>query len=210
MRRLVSNSFVTLDGVMQAPGGPTEDPSGGFAHGGWSVGYWDDAMGTVMDESVAEPFDLLLGRRTYEIFAAHWPRLSGDLMSDRLNGAHKYVASRTLDDAAWGPATIVRDVADEVGRLKAGDGREIQVHGSANLLQALLAHGLLDEMRVWTFPVVVGAGKRLFGSGTTPGGLTLVRSTVSTTGVVMASYRPDGPIRYGSFALDEPAAADAV
>lgn len=209
MRRIVTSAFVTLDGVMQAPGGPGEDPSGGFVHEGWSAGYWDDAMGAAMDALVAEPFDLLLGRRTYEIFAAHWPRVRGDLMSDRLNGAHKYVASRTLDRTPWGPATIVRDAAAEVARLKTGDGRDIQVHGSANLLRTLLAHGLLDELRVLTFPVVVGRGKRLFEPGAAPAGLRLVRSAVSTTGVVMATYVPDGAIRYGSFMLEEPASGDA-
>jgi len=209
MRQLVANTFVTLDGVMQAPGGPDEDRSNGFEHGGWSVNYWDDVMGQVMDASVAAPFDLLLGRRTYEIFAAHWPRAT-DPMADKLNAAHKFVASRTLRSAEWGPATIVRDVAADVARLKAQDGRELQVHGSAGLIQSLLKHDLIDEFRVWTFPVVLGAGKRLFGDGTLPRNLKVVGSAVSTTGVVMTTYRPAGAIAYGSFALDAQQAASGT
>ena len=204
MRKLVTSTFVTLDGVMQAPGGPEEDPTGGFQHGGWSVTYWDDAMGRAMGEAMAVPYDLLLGRRTYEIFAAHWPYVTDDPAAASLNAAHKYVASRTLDRAAWGPATLLRDVPAEVARLKASDGVELQVHGSADLIGTLLRHDLIDELRVWTIPLVVGGGKRLFGDGAAPGNLELVASSVSTTGVIMATYRRAGAIAYGSFALAEP------
>jgi dihydrofolate reductase len=204
MRKLVVNTFISLDGVMQAPGGPDEDPTGGFTHGGWSFNYWDDVMGQVMDAAMATPYDLLLGRRTYEIFAAHWPYSTEEPAATSLNGAHKYVASRTLEQAPWGPATLIRDVPAEVAKLKAQDGVEIQVHGSADLLQTLLKHQLVDELRVWTFPVLLGGGKRLFGDGIAPGSLKLAGSTISTTGVIIATYQPAGAIRYGSFALEEP------
>jgi dihydrofolate reductase len=208
MRKLVVNTFISLDGVMQAPGGPEEDPTGGFTHGGWSVNYWDEVMGQVMDAAMAAPCDLLLGRRTYEIFAAHWPYSTEEPAATSLNSAHKYVASRTLDRAAWGPATLIRDVPAEVAKLKAQDGVEIQVHGSSNLLQTLLKHELVDELRVWTFPVLLGGGKRLFGDGIAPGSLKLASSTVSTTGVIIATYQPAGAIQYGSFALEEPTPAE--
>jgi dihydrofolate reductase len=204
MRKLVVNTFVTLDGVMQAPGGPQEDPTGGFTHGGWSFNYWDDAMGQVMDAAMGTPYDLLLGRRTYEIFAAHWPHSTDEPAATSLNSAHKYVASRTLEHAAWGPSTLIREVPAEVAKLKESDGPELQVHGSSELIQTLLEHGQVDEFRVWTFPLVLGTGKRLFGDGTRPGGLKLVGSTISTTGVIIATYQPAGAIPYGSFALAEP------
>jgi dihydrofolate reductase len=204
MRKLVASTFITLDGVMQAPGGPEEDPTGGFTHGGWSFNYWDDMMGQVMGQAMATPYDLLLGRRTYEIFAAHWPHAGDAPAAASLNAAHKYVASRTLDHTTWGPATLIRDVPAEVANLKAQDGVEIQVHGSSDLLQTLLKHDLVDELRMWTFPVLLGGGKRLFGDGIAPGNLKLVDSTVSTTGVIIATYQRAGAIEYGSFALEEP------
>lgn len=204
MRKLAVNTFISLDGVMQAPGGPEEDPTGGFPHGGWSFNYWDDVMGQVMDAAMATPYDLLLGRRTYEIFAAHWPYSTEAPAATSLNAAHKYVASRALEDTTWGPATLIRDVPAEVAKLKAQDGVEIQVHGSSDLLQTLLQHDLIDELRVWTFPVLLGGGKRLFGDGIAPGSLKLASSTVSTTGVIIATYQRAGAIQYGSFALEEP------
>jgi dihydrofolate reductase len=204
MRPLVASTFLTLDGVMQAPGGPGEDPSGGFAHEGWSVGYWDEAMGEWMSESMGKPFDLLLGRKTYEIFAAHWPNVSDEPGADALNSARKYVASTTLGELEWQNSTVLEgDVPAAVARLKAEDGPEIQVHGSSELLQTLLEHDLVDELRIMIFPVVLGRGKRLFGEGTAPAGLALVRSAVASTGVVMATYRREGEIRYGSFAVEE-------
>ena len=199
MRRLMATTFVTLDGVMQAPGGPEEDTSGGFAHGGWSATYWDDLMGQVMGEVMGKPFDLLLGARTYDIFAGFWPT-STDEGARPLNEATKYVASRTERSLDWGPSILVRDVPAEVASLKRGDGPEIQVHGSGNLIQTLLREGLIDEMRVWTFPVLLGTGKRLFAEGTIPAGLRLVDSQVSTTGVVIATYEPAGGLVTGSFA----------
>jgi dihydrofolate reductase len=207
MRPLVVSSFLTLDGVMQAPGGPEEDPTGGFTHGGWSVGYWDEPMGQRMGEVMGGPFDMLLGRKTYEIFAAHWPH-SDEPGAEALNSARKYVASRTLDSVEWNNSTLLEgDVAEAVAKLKQEEGPEIQVYGSGDLLQTLLEHDLVDEFRIMIFPVVLGTGKRLFAEGAVPAGLTLAESAMSTTGVFMATYKREGDIRYGSFALDEPTEA---
>jgi dihydrofolate reductase len=204
MRKLVVSTFLTLDGVMQAPGGPEEDPAEGFTHGGWSFHYWDEAMDRQMGELMGRPFELLLGRKTYEIFASHWPNVTGDPAADTLNSAVKHVASRTLDDVEWNNSTLLEgDVAEAVTRLKDEDGPEIQVHGSSNLLQTLLQHDLVDEFRLMVFPVVLGSGKRLFGEGAVPAGLKLVDSSTSSTGVIMARYERDGDVRYGSFALEE-------
>jgi dihydrofolate reductase len=209
MRRLVVNTFLTLDGVMQAPGGPEEDPSGGFTHGGWSAPHWDDAMGVRMAEFMGRPFDLLLGRRTYEIFAAHWPHARDQPGADVLNCARKYVASRTLSSVEWENSTLLEGAAAEaVARLKEEDGPEIQVHGSGNLIQTLLANDLVDEVSLWTFPVVLGRGKRLFADGALPRSLTLVDSAVFGTGVVAMRYERGGEIETGSFALDEPTEAE--
>jgi dihydrofolate reductase len=205
MRPLIVNTFVTLDGVMQAPGGPEEDPTDGFTHGGWSAGYWDDAMGEKMGEVMGKPFDLLLGRKTYEIFAAHWPHVPDEPGAEELNSARKYVASKTLDRVDWQNSTLLEgDVAEAVTRIKQEDGPEIQVHGSSDLIQMLLEHDLVDEFRLMIFPVVLGTGKRLFDDGAAPAGLTLADSATSSTGVVMATYKREGDIRYGSFALEEP------
>jgi dihydrofolate reductase len=209
MRKLVVTTFVTLDGVMQAPGGPEEDPTGGFTHGGWSVNYWDELMGQVMDEAFSVSADMLLGRKTYEIFAAHWPHVSGDPVADKLNSATKYVASRTLDQVEWQNSQLLEgDVADAVRWLKEDSGPEIQVHGSANLIQTLLQNDLVDEFRVWIFPVVLGTGKRLFDEGTIPRGLRLVDSKTSTTGVLMTTFERVGDVEYGSFALEQPTEAE--
>ena len=199
MRELIVNTFLTLDGVMQAPGGPEEDPSGGFEHGGWSFGYWDEQMQKAMGESMSEPFDLVLGRKTYEIFAAFWP-YSDDPAAEPLNKATKHVASTTLKELEWENSKLIEgEVPEGVRALKEEDGPELQVHGSGNLIQTLLEHGLIDEFRLWTFPLVLGTGKRLFGDGTTPSGLRLVDSRVSSTGVVMGTWEPTGEIPIGSF-----------
>jgi dihydrofolate reductase len=209
MRKLVVSTFLTLDGVMQAPGGPEEDPSGGFTHGGWSVNYWDDLMGQAMGEAMSRPFDLLLGRKTYEIFAAHWPHATDEPAADVLNSATKHVASTTLDAVEWQNSSLLEgDVAEAVAGLKEEEGPEIQVHGSGNLIQTLLAHDLVDEYRLMIFPVVLGTGKRLFADGAIPRGLELVDSRTSTTGVVIATYERGGEVEYGSFALEEPTEAE--
>jgi dihydrofolate reductase len=203
VRKLVVSTFVTLDGVMQAPGGPEEDTAGGFEHGGWSFGYWDDAMGEWMGESMGKPFAMLLGRKTYEIFAAYWPNAGDQPGAAELNAATKYVASRTLDSVEWENSTLLEgNAADAVARLKEEDGPEIQVHGSSDLIQTLLAAQLVDEFRVWIFPVVLGSGKRLFGEGTAPSGFELVDSKTSTSGVLVTTYRPAGEPKNGSFAAD--------
>jgi dihydrofolate reductase len=208
MRKLAINTFLSLDGVMQAPGAPEEDPTQDFGHGGWSVGYWDDAMGQRMGELMGQPFDLLLGRKTYEIFAAHWP-YSDEPAADVLNSARKYIASRTLDRVGWENSSLLEgDAAAAVAALKAQDGPEIQVHGSSDLIQTLLDHDLVDEFRLWIFPAVLGSGKRLFGDGAIPAGLRLVDSTVASTGVIITTYVREGDIKYGSFALEEPTEAE--
>ncbi len=206
MRQLTINTFLTLDGVMQAPGGPGEDPSGGFTHEGWSVKYWDDSMGQAMDEYIMQkPIELLLGRKTYEIFAAHWPHAGEDPTAVVLNNAKKYVASRTLKSTDWKNSQLIKgDVAEEVAKLKRADGPEIQVHGSSNLVQTLLKHDLIDEFSLFIFPVVLGTGKRLFDGGTIPASLQLIDSKTSTTGVIIARFKRGGEIGYGSFALQEP------
>ena len=201
MRKLIVTTFLTLDGVMQAPGGPEEDPTGDFALGGWSVNYWDDEMGEVMDKWMGQPFDVLLGRKTYEIFAAFWPHASEEQGAKPLNDATKFVASRTLHSLDWKPSVLIEgDAAEGVAALKREEGSELQVHGSGNLIQTLLRHQLVDEFRLWTFPLVVGRGKRLFSDGTIPAGLKLVDSTLSSTGVMIGSYVPSGEIVTGSFA----------
>jgi dihydrofolate reductase len=201
MRKLIVSTFLTLDGVMQAPGGPEEDPDGQFSFGGWSVNYWDEKMGQVMDEAMGRPFDLLLGRKTYEIFAAYWPHAPEEAGAKPLNDATKFVASRTLRSLDWSNSVLIEgDVAEGVTALKHEEGPELQVHGSGNLIQTLLRHELIDEFRLWTFPVVVGRGKRLFSDGTVPAGLKLVANKLSSTGVVMATYLPAGEIVTGSFA----------
>jgi dihydrofolate reductase len=202
MRRLIVSTFLTLDGVMQAPGGPEEDDSGGFTQGGWSVNYWDDQMGQVMSAAMSVPFDLVLGRKTYDIFAAYWPNAPEDAGGKPLNDATKYVASRGQPTLAWSRSVLIDgDAAEGVAALKEQDGPELQVHGSGNLVQTLMRNDLVDEYRLWVFPVVTGAGKRLFSEGTIPAGLKLVDSKVSTTGVVIGTYEPAGEIALGSFAL---------
>jgi dihydrofolate reductase len=185
---------------MQAPGGPEEDTSGGFKQGGWTVGYWDDFMGKIMDKQMAEPFDLLLGRKTYEIFAAYWPNAKEQPLADKLNEAKKYVVSTTLSEVDWNNSTLIKgDIADEIKKLKKQDGPEIQVHGSSNLIQTLLKNDLVDEFRLKIFPVTIGTGKRLFGEGTIPASFKLLESKTSTTGVIVATYVRDGVIKTGSF-----------
>jgi dihydrofolate reductase len=202
MRRLIVSTFLTLDGVMQAPGGPGEDDSGGFAHGGWSVNYWDELMGQVMDEATSKPFAMVLGRRTYDIMASYWPHASEEEGAKVFNEATKYVASRShpgLEE--WTNSVLIEgDAAGGLAGLKKEDGPELQVHGSANLIQSLMRHDLIDEYRLWVFPLVIGSGKRLFSEGTVPSGLKLVDTKVSTTGVVIGTYEPAGAIVTGSFA----------
>ena len=206
MRSLVVNTFMSLDGVMQAPGGPDEDPTGGFRYGGWAVNYFDDEMMERMAGSA--PYELLLGRGTYEIFAAHWPFDEGPI-ADHLNGTRKHVASTTLERVEWSNSTLIEgDVASYVEDIKAQDGPEIQVHGSPGLIQTLLKHDLIDVYRLWIFPVAVGTGKRFFGEGTIPVALKLTDSGVTKTGVTVNTYEPAGTITPGSFEFEEPTEAE--
>jgi dihydrofolate reductase len=200
MREVVVSTFVTLDGVMQAPGGPEEDPEDGFEHGGWSFGYWDEQMQNTMGEWMSRPFELLLGRKTYEIFAAHWPN-TDEPPAELFNSITKYVASTTLEELDWENSKLIEgDVPGGIRALKQEDGPELQVHGSANLIQTLLEHKLVDEFRLMIFPVVLGTGKRLFDGGAMPDGLEVTSSQTSSTGVITATYRPGAEIKYGSFA----------
>ena len=206
MRSLVVNTFMSLDGVMQAPGGPDEDPTGGFRYGGWAVNYFDDELMERMAGSA--PYELLLGRGTYEIFAAHWPYDEGPI-ADHLNGTRKHVASTTLERVEWSNSTLIEgDVASYVEDIKAQDGPEIQVHGSPGLIQTLLEHDLVDQYRTWIFPVVLGSGKRLFGDGAIPAGLRLVDSQVSGSGVTINVYERAGAVEPGSFEFEQPTDAE--
>src|SRR3982751_3989387 len=193
MRKLIVNTFLTLDGVMQAPGGPEEDTSGGFALGGWSVNYWDEQMGQVIGEAMGTPFDLLLGRKPYNIFAAYWPNATDNPGAKPLNDATKYVVSRGRPALEWSESVLIEgEAAEGIAALKQEDGPELQVHGSGNLIQTLLRHNLVDQYRLLIFPVVIGSGKRLFSEGAVPSGLKLVDSKISTTGVVIGTYEPAG------------------
>ncbi len=212
MRKLIVLTFVSLDGVMQAPGGPEEDPTGGFKHGGWVAGYFDDFLGKVMDEQMSRPFDLLLGRKTYEMFAAYWPyvKTAGPVAAG-INNAKKYVASKTLTKLDWSNSELIKgDVAKEVKKLKVQDGPEIQVHGSGGLIQTLLKHDLVDELRLKIFPITLGRGKRLFAEGAIPAGFKLLESKVSPNGVIVATYARAGEVKTGSFALETPTEAELV
>ena len=204
MAELTITTFLSLDGVMQAPGGPGEDPSGNFPHGGWLVPHADADMGRTMVEIFSKADAFLLGRRTYDIFSAYWPRVTdpGDPIAVKLNSLPKYVASRTQSTFAWHNTAPVRDVEKEVIELKLRFAREVQVHGSAGLAQTLIEKDLVDEYRLLTFPVILGTGKRLFGTGAVPRSLTLVRSSTTSTGVVVSVYRRAGSLKTGSFALD--------
>ena len=204
--KLTLTTFLSLDGVMQAPGAPTEDPSGNFKHGGWLVPYADADMGRIVTNAFAAADAFLLGRKTYQIFAAHWPRVTdpSDPVATALNRLPKYVASRTLAKAEWHNSTVIRgDIAQKVAELRRTYPREIQVHGSGDLAQTLLTNDLIDEFRLWLYPVVLGSGKRLFSSGAVPAALELVSTDTTSTGVVVSIYRRSGKPSYGSFALDQ-------
>jgi dihydrofolate reductase len=204
--RLTLHMFVTLDGVLQSPGAPDEDPSEGFEHGGWLVPYADDDMARAMAGFFDEADAFLFGRRTYELFAAFWPQVTDpdDPIASRLNSLPKYVASRTLEDVSWEGSTLLKgDVATAVAELKGKPGRELQVHGSGGLAQTLMQHDLIDEYRLLTYPVVLGKGKRLFADGAKPVALNLVDHKTTSTGVSIDVYTPVGEPTYGSFELDE-------
>ena len=195
MRKLAVLTFITLDGVMQAPGHPEEDTSGDFEHGGWAAGYWEEVMEQVNEEAMAQPFDLLFGRKTYEIFAGHWPNVQNSAHGDKLNNAIKYVATSTLKELTWKNSTpITGDIATEVSQLKKEEGPLLQIHGSSQLIHTLLANDLIDEFRLWIFPLVLGSGKRLFERGSVPTNMTLLKTQSTADGVVMSIYRRVGTL----------------
>ncbi|MFC3123843.1 dihydrofolate reductase family protein [Pseudoroseomonas globiformis] len=215
MRKLITAAFISLDGVMQAPGGPEEDPSRGFAFGGWTAPYWNEPagqekLGAFMGEIFTPPFDLLLGRRTWEIFAAHWPHVGNDdPMGAMLTRATKYVATRSPQRLTWtNSVALSGDPVVEVAKLKQQDGPVLLTQGSSELVHALLQHDLIDELRLLTFPVILGRGKRLFTEAAAPCSLSLTRAEVGPTGVVMTVHKRRGAIQTGSFAMDEPSAEE--
>ena len=196
MRKIIVLTFVTMDGVMQAPGGPEEDPGGSFTSGGWTVPYFDDFLGQTMAEQMSRPFDLLLGRKTFEIFASYWPHHESPI-----NEATKYVASNTLNTHEWKKSVFLQgNVVEEIQKLKQQEGPELQVHGSGNFIQTLLSHDLVDELWLKIFPITLGLGKRLFAEGTTPAAFTLREAKTSPRGVIVASYDRTGAVQTGSFA----------
>jgi dihydrofolate reductase len=212
--------MVSLDGVMQAPGGPEEDPTGGFKYGGWVPPYWDESIGACMDETFASPFDLLLGRKTYDIFAAYWPyrdpnptasdfdRLNSDI-ARKFNATTKYVATHSPDTLSWRNSTALgSDVAAAVADLKRQDGPDLLIQGSSVLIQTLLANDLIDELRLLIFPIVLGPGKRLFGRGAMPAAFKLLKSATSPSGVLMASYQRAGEVKTGLFGDEVPTEAE--
>lgn len=198
MRKLIVLTFVTLDGIMQAPGGPEEDPSSNFTYGGWTVPYFDEFLGEVMTEQMSQPFDLLLGRKTFEIFASYWPQHEEE--GPGINNATKYVASHTLTEHDWKKTVFLRgDVPEEIKKLKEQDGPDLQVHGSGNLIQTLLEHDLVDEFWLKIFPITLGSGKRLFSQGTIPAAFTVTDSKTSPLGVIVATFKRAGDVQTGSF-----------
>ena len=211
MRRITISTFLSLDGVLQSPGGPAEDPTGGFAFGGWVAPHFDPALGATMGEIFSRPFDLLLGRKTYDIFAAHWPYVTdpNDPIAGLFNRVTKYVASRAKPNFAWQNSQwLGEDTAATLKKLKREDGPDLVVQGSGELIQTLWKNSLVDEFSVLTFPVVLGKGKRLFGEGVVPAGLKLVNSQSYPTGVILARYQPDGAVKAGDFQLAEPSEAE--
>ncbi len=199
MRKIIVLSFISLDGVMQAPGGPKEDTSGGFKYGGWTFPYFDDFGGKVMAEQMGRPFDLLLGRKTYDIFAGYWPQHDNET-GKPLNSATKYVASNSLTNPSWEKTVVLKgDVVKELKKLKQGEGPDLQVHGSGNFIQTLLKNDLVDEMWLKIFPVTLGSGKKLFAEGTIPAAFVLEKSSVSPSGVIFANYKRGGDVKTGSF-----------
>jgi dihydrofolate reductase len=213
MRKIIVGAFVSMDGVMQAPGGPTEDPTKGFKFGGWFVPFFDQEFGEEVDQLFNEKFDLLLGRKTYEIFAAHWPYAEGspdDSIAKLFKTIKKYVVSRSGDvDTSWQGSVLLRSVED-VKRLKQEDGPNLVTQGSTDLVHALLANGLVDEIKTFTVPVVLGGGKKLFADGSAPRAYKLTRSRISSTGIMIAHYERDGEIKIGDTALGTPSKAEAA
>lgn len=209
MRKLIAITQLTLDGVMQAPGGPQEDSRGGFAYGGWAMAFGDEVLGQVIAETITGPFDILLGRRTYEIFAAYWPHHGDNPIGQAFNAAVKHVCTRSLATLDWANARIVAgDTLAGVRRLKASEGPDLHVWGSGALLRSLIGAELVDEYRFWIAPVLLGGGQRLFEGGAPPSALTLVQTNATTTGVLINTYRPAGALAPAADEADPPSAAE--
>lgn len=205
MRKIIAGVFQSLDGVMQSPGAPEEDPTGGFTLGGWTATLWDEVMDQQMGGVMAGDFDLVLGRNTYDIFAAFWPFQSGDPTAEKFNAVTKYVVTSSTGPLDWANSVAIHgDAAAGIAKIKESEGPDLLIQGSSKLYPALLEAGLIDRLFLMTLPVVLGRGKRLFAEGVTPGAMRLVESTVSTTGVIIATYEPAGPVSTGSFATKEP------
>lgn len=207
MRKIITGAFVSLDGVLQAPGGSQEDPSGGFRYGGWVAPLADQVFGEEVDKLFAGPFDLLLGRKTYEIFAAYWPFKEGGEyagIAKSFNSATKYVATRSDMALAWNRSKRVGDAARDIPRLKQEDGPPLVTQGSSGLIQTLLANDLIDELRLFTFPLTLGRGKRLFGEGAKPDAFELAHSRVSPNGILIATYARAGEVKTADIDLDPP------
>jgi dihydrofolate reductase len=209
MRRIIGAVFVSLDGVMQAPGGPDEDKSGDFELGGWLAQFWDEQGGEHIDTLFTPPFDLLLGRRTYDIFAAHWPYNATEPngIGQRFDRAAKYVVTGGDQRLEWQNSHRLESI-DAIADLKRGEGPDLIIQGSGTLYPQLLRAGLIDRLTLMTFPVILGSGKRLFGDGTAPGAMRMVDHQVTPIGTVIATYQPDGAVETGSFATQEPSAAE--
>lgn len=200
MRKIITLSFITLDGVMQAPGGPEEDTSGGFKYGGWTVPYMDEYGGKIMLEQMGHPYDLLLGRKTYDIWKPYWPVHNDNPIGQGINKATKYVATTTPLETDWEKTVILKDnVVDELKKLKQSEGPELQVHGSGNFIQTLLRNDLVDELWLKIFPITLGAGKRLFDGGPIPATFTLESCSHSPSGIIIANYKRAGEVQTGSF-----------
>ena len=198
MRKIITTTFVTLDGVMQAPGGPEEDKSGGFAYGGWQISFpSDEMMGSMLMGFMKAPFELLLGRTTYDIFASYWPHATTDLeVAEPFNSTKKYVVSHTPFEPSWNNSVCISgDVVEQIKKLKQEDGKDLWVWGSGNLIQTLLKHNLINRMHIWIYPITIGNGKKLFAEGTQPTQWKLVSSQISTTGVLLGTYEPAGPLK---------------
>ncbi|WP_199140112.1 dihydrofolate reductase family protein [Pedobacter sp. ASV12] len=199
MRKIIVTTFLTMDGVLQAPGGPEEDRSNGFKWGGWQFGYPDEVTDKALTKIMSAPFDLLLGRRTYEIFAAYWP-YQNDGIAEKFNRISKYVVGTTPIDTSWNNSTLIsHDVVNELKKLKAQSGPDLLVHGSSVLAQTLFANGLVDVLHTWIYPITLGKGKKLFGQGVPAQEWKLTESAISENGIIVASYAPNGEVKLGSF-----------
>jgi dihydrofolate reductase len=208
MRKIIVPTFLTMDGVLQAPGGPEEDRTNGFKWGGWQFHYGDEITGNVLDKIFSTPFDLLLGRRTYEIFSAHWP-YQNDKIAEIFNRINKYVVATTPIDLSWKNTILInKDVVNELKKLKKQDGPDLLVHGSGRLVQTLLSNHLIDVLHTWIHPITLGKGKKLFEEGTQAQEWKLTESVVSTKGVIMATYVPGGEVKLGSFVPDKVSEAE--